>query len=145
YGLAGLASRLLWGMAIARFGIRRPFLSYGVFFGLGILLFILPASNSGILASALFLGGAASGWQLFQAQVLPDYFGRLIVGSLTGYAGILLTITRSFAPLFAAVLYDSTHSYVFAFSVFAIACFVGSAGVLLTPSPRVGSKQTMAY
>lgn len=39
-------------------------------------------------------------------------------------------------PLLAAVLYDQTHSYVVAFLVFAVTCFVGMLFILAAKPPR---------
>ncbi|MDO8671471.1 MAG: MFS transporter [Dehalococcoidia bacterium] len=144
FGFAVLVGRFVWGFAVVRLGIRSPLLSFGLFYGLSLYLFTQQSSEVGILAATTLMGFAAAAFPLFQSQVFPDYFGRQIVGSIMGYAGIFITVARAVSPLFAAILHDSTHSYQFAFSIFAFAFLVGSIAVFLVPSTQARSERQVA-
>lgn len=135
YGIGVFAGRPLYSYLIQRFGIHRTLLTWGAFYGATILLFAVPSSLLMLQASSVILGVAIAGGQQLQAQAFPDYFGRGIVGTLQGYSGIALTITRAVGPLLAALAYDRSGSYVITFVAFGIACFIGVGVFLLGPPP----------
>ena len=136
YGVGALGGRPLWGFIIARIGIHRTLVLFGVSYGSAIVTFLVPSEAFGIYAATLLLGLAIAGLQQMQAQVFPDYYGRAIVGALTGYSGLTYTIARAAAPLYAAVAYDASQSYMLAFGSFAVACFISAAAFLLAAPPK---------
>ena len=88
------------------------------------------------------LGLAIAGAQQLQAQAYPDYFGRAIVGALTGYSAFIYTLAQAGAPLFAAVVYDLTGSYVIAFGTFSACCV--AAGVAFVIAPKSAGRPSAA-
>ena len=135
YGIGVFAGRPLYSYIIQHFGIHRGLLTFGGFYGAMILLFTLPHSLLLLQVAAVILGISIAGGQQLQAQAFPDYFGRNVVGTLQGYSGVALTVTRAVGPLIAAVAYDASGSYVVTFVVFGLACFVGVGVFLLGPPP----------
>jgi MFS family permease len=135
YGVGVLSGRPLYSYIIQHFGIHRALLTYGAFYGATILLFTVPHSLLMLQVTGVILGIAIAGGQQLQAQAFPDYFGRKIVGTLQGYSGVALTITRAVGPLLAAFAYDRSGSYVLTFVAFGIACFIGVGVFLLGPPP----------
>ncbi len=59
-----------------------------------------------------------------QSQVWPDYFGRGIVGTITGLASILTMPASAGGPWFVALAFDRFGSYDFVISLFAIFSFL---------------------
>lgn len=110
-------------------------MALGFTYGASIVAFLLPSSLPGIYAVTILLGLSIAGGQQLQAQAFLDYFGRAIVGALLGYSGLLFTLARAGAPLFAAFAYDATRRYVFAFAAFASACVLAGVAFLLAPPP----------
>jgi sugar phosphate permease len=143
YGVGCLGGRPLWGLVVSRLGIHRTLVAFAFAYALSIVLFQVPSSLGGIYAVTVILGLAIGGMQQLNAQAFPDYFGRRIVGTLLGYAGIFFTVTRALAPLFLALSFDLTRSYAAALWVFAIACFIASLAFLLAPPPA-GSRAHQA-
>ena len=136
YGFGALGGRPVWGFIIQRIGIHRTLVVFGVSYGTAIVAFLVPSDALGIYAVTLLLGLAIAGLQQMQAQVFPDYYGRAIVGTLTGYSGLTYTISRAAAPLYAALAYDASQSYMFAFGSFAAACFISAAAFMLAAPPK---------
>ena len=95
YGAGALGGRAVWGFIILRLGIHRALVFFGVAYGSAIVAFLVPSAALGIYATALLLGLAIAGLQQMQAQVFPDYYGRAIVGTLTGYSGLTYTVARA--------------------------------------------------
>ena len=135
YGFAALGGRGVWGFVIGRLGIYRALVLFGFVYGASIVLFLLPTSLMLIYGATVFLGISIAGSQQLQAQVYPDYYGRFIVGTLSGYAGLSYTLARASAPLYAAIAYDATGSYEFAFGTFAVCCFVAGLAFLVASPP----------
>jgi len=130
-----LAGRPIYTWIIAHHGMHPALLTYAGSYGLTILIFVLPSSLLMLQFTAVLLGVAISGGQQLRTQSFPDYFGRGVVGSLQGYSGIALTITRAVGPLLAAFAYDRSGSYVAIFVAFGLICFVGFAAYLFAPPP----------
>lgn len=135
YGIGVLAGRPIYTWIIAHRGMHLALLTYALFYGASILVFSLASSQLALQATAVLLGVAISGGQQLRTQSFPDYFGRNVVGTLQGYSGIALTITRAVGPLLAAMAYDRSGSYVVIFIAFGLICFVGFAAFLFAPPP----------
>ena len=135
YGVGVLSGRPLYSYIIQHHGIHAALLTFGGFYGATILVFTLPHSLLLLEVTAVILGVAIAGGQQLQAQAFPDYFGRGVVGTLQGYSGIALTITRAVGPLLAAFAYDRSGSYVATFVAFGLICFLGFGAYLFGPPP----------
>jgi OFA family oxalate/formate antiporter-like MFS transporter len=143
YGFGVLAGRFIWAFAIGRLGMHRALTAYGFTYGLAIVAFLAPSGLLALYAMTILLGVSVAGSQQLQPQAFADYFGRRIVGSLLGYAGLLFMVSRAAAPVFAAVLFDRLHSYLIPFSFFALACFAaGGAFVFASPPHRADGEQS---
>jgi MFS family permease len=137
YGAGVLAGRFIWGFIVARVGVYRALVAYGFTYGLSIFLFVAPHQLALIYATTVLLGIAIAGAQQLQVQAFPEYFGRRIVGSLLGYAGVAAAITGSAAPLVAAAAYDASESYSLTFTLWGVFCLVaGLAFVFSRPRRR---------
>jgi MFS family permease len=136
YGMGAFAGRPVWGTMIGRLGVHRTLVVYTATYAAIVVAFILPTTMPPLYAIALLLGIAVAGGQQLQGQAFPDYFGREIVGTLQGYAGLAYTLSRAFGPLYAAVVFDVTQSYVISFASFAAASFLASACFFFAPPPK---------
>ena len=136
YGIGVLGGRPVYGYLIAKIGVHWTLVIYAGSYGAVILAFLYPTGLLAIEVTAVLLGIAIAGGQQLQGQAFPDYFGRTVVGTLSGYSGIAMTLARAGGPLFAAVAFDVAQSYVFPFAAFGIACLVATLAFALAPPPR---------
>ena len=135
YGIGVLLGRPVWGICLARVGIYRTLIAFALIYALTILMFALQSSLVGLYATIFCLGLAIAGGQQLNAQALPDYYGRKIVGSLTGFSQIANVAIGGSAPLFAAAVFDATGGYTPAFLFFAAACAVAAVAFFFSPPP----------
>ena len=135
YAFGSLAARPVWGYFLPRFGLHKTMVAFGAIYGCLIVLFALQTALIPHFISALLLGFGISGTHLLNAQALPDYFGRRIVGSLTGFSQISNVLIAGSAPLMTAVILERTGSYVPAFLFFAVACMVAAVAFAFAPPP----------
>ena len=140
HALGGVAGRVVWGLLIARFGVYSMAVAFGLFYGVSIIAFLLTSSPATLYLTAAMVGASIGGLLQVRSHIFPAYFGRRIVGRLTGYSATFETITGAVTPLFAALMYDATQSYVLTFSIFAAACFVTGMVFLLAPPPPPGQR-----
>jgi sugar phosphate permease len=136
YGFGALLGRFVWGFGVARAGLHKALVAYGFLYGLSIFLYTIPSSLFAIYTTTVLLGVAISGSQQLRAQAFPDYFGRRIVGTLLGYAGVVGMLAGAAAPLLVALAYDATGSYTGTFVAFGTCCIAASVGFLFS-RPRV--------
>lgn len=113
-------------------------------YAVAIAVFSLQTGWVQLYATALLLGFGISGSQLLNAQVLPDYFGRHIVGALTGFSTLANVAVGGSAPQFTAIIYDRTGSYVPTFLFFAVACAVAAVAFVFSPPPVHPSERAEA-
>ena len=69
-----------------------------------------------------------------QGQVWADYFGRRIVGAVSGYASVVMMPSITLAAFSGALLHDITGSYLITFSM--MAGLSAMAAVLFTLSRK---------
>jgi len=144
YGWGVLGGRAVWGYTIAHLGIHRALITYGVNYGICIAIFTTASSPWMIVAATILLGLATGGGQQLQGQAWPDYFGRRIVGAITGYSQVLVTPSWAGAPLLAAFVFDATRSYSSVFLSFAVACWLASLFFLLAGRPGATKPKVLA-
>ena len=136
YGIGVLGGRPVYGYLIAKIGVHWTLVVYAGTYGAVILAFLFPTGLLAIEVTAILLGVAIAGGQQLQGQAFPDYFGRAVVGTLQGYSGVAMTLARAGGPLFAALAFDLSQSYVVPFATFGIACLVAALAFALAPPPR---------
>ncbi|MEX2446070.1 MAG: MFS transporter [Dehalococcoidia bacterium] len=135
YGFGVLLGRPVWGVFLARIGLHRTMVAFAVIYAVSIAVFAFQTGLVGIFITVLWLGIAIAGSQLMNAQAMPDYFGRRIVGTLTGYSQLANVAVGGSAPLITAAVFDATGGYVPAFLFFAAACGVAGLSFFFAPPP----------
>jgi len=135
YAFGSLAARPVWGYFLERLGLHRTMVAFGAIYGSSIVLFAVQTGLIPMYITAFILGMGISGTHLLNAQALPDYFGRRIVGSLTGFTQLPNVAIAGSAPLMTALVFDRTGGYVLTFLFFAVACFVAAVAFMLAPPP----------
>ena len=135
YGGGVFAGRWVWAWLLGRIGLYRTMVAFAVIYTVSIVLFTFQQTYTGIAITTLWLGVAVSGSQLLNVQAIPDYYGRSIVGSLTGFSTVANTAVGGMAPLITAAVFDATGGYVPAFLAFAAVCVVAAIAFALSPPP----------
>jgi len=87
------------------------------------------------LVFALTLGGLASSQDALRA----DYFGTHSFGAISGFNRSLQTVGGVLGPIMAGLIYDNTHSYHIAFTIFAAAALLSMVCLALCRRPRLFS------
>ncbi len=135
YGFGVLFGRPTWGVLPPRIGLHRTMVAYAAVYAASIALFASQSSIIGLYVTVFMLGIAVSAGQLMNAQALPDYFGRDIVGRLTGFSAIANVAVGGSAPLLTAAVFDATGGYRPAFLFFAAACAVAAVALYFARPP----------
>ena len=136
YGLAAVGGRFVWGVILGRTGLLKALVLWAAMYGVSIVAYALPGSMAAIYASTVFLGIAVAGSLQFRAQAYPDFFGRKIVGTLTGYSAAVGTVAAAIAPSLVASAFDLTGSYEGVFIAFGLCCFAASVGFMFSRPVR---------
>jgi sugar phosphate permease len=135
YGFGVLFGRPTWGVLLSRIGLRRTMVIYAAAYAVSIAFFAMQTSLLGIRAMVFLLGISVSAGQLMNAQALPDYFGRNIVGRLTGFAQVANVTVAGSSPLMTAAVFDATGGYTPAFLVVSVACVVAATAFFFARPP----------
>lgn len=138
-GLVGIPSRLLIAWMGDR-GDKRTILAICI--GLmGVSMFIF-ASVKGVLEIALFslfFGVAFGGTGPLMQALQADYFGRFNIGTIGGLISLLILLGTVGGPLYAALAFDLTGDYRWAFTSIGVLDLFGMALVLLAKRPVLKS------
>ena len=135
YALGSFSARPLWGFFLSRVGLHRTMVVFAVIYSIAIVIFALQTQLIQLYAAAVFLGFGISGSLLLRSQAFPDYFGRGIVGSLTGFSTMASVAVGGSAPQLTALAFDRTGGYVPAFLFFAVACMVAAVAFFFASPP----------
>jgi MFS family permease len=120
-GLAGLAGRLLFGIAGDRFGVK-PVLIVGLTMqALAIVSYAFISQLGAFYALALVFGTAYGGVMPLYAVLARDYFGQRIMGTVFGAATMVSALGMAFGPLIGGYIYDTFNAYAW--------LYIGSAAV----------------
>lgn len=135
YGFGVLAGRPVWGFFLTRFGTHRTMYLYAALYGSAILGFTWSVELMTMYLATLWLGMAIAAGNVLHGQVLPEYFGRRIVGSLTGFSQLPNTAIAGMTPLLTAAVYDATGRYEPAFLLFVAGCLLAAVAFFFAPRP----------
>ena len=135
YAFGSLGARPIWGFFLSRVGLHRTLVVFAAVYGVAIVFFAVQTELVPLYITSLLLGVGISGVQLLQAQALPDYYGRRIVGSLTGFTTLANVAVAGTALQITALVYDRTEGYVPVFLFFAGACAVAAFLFLFARPP----------
>ena len=80
---------------------------------------------------SLAYGGLAS----LQEPIRADYFGTKAFATIQGVSRTVTTIGTFVGPILAGFLYDRTHSYTIAFSIFAVVSLLATVLMFLAKAP----------
>jgi len=108
---------------------------------LGFGLFLLYQTEAMIYVWFVIYGfGMGTGFSVM-LPMRVRYFGRKSVGSIMGTARAVTVPIGILAPIFAGWVYDTTGSYIFAFTIIAVLLAVSGvlALLILPPEPPVAS------
>lgn len=135
YGLGVVPGRPIWGVCLAKLGVYRTLIVFALLYAIAIVVFAMQSTLIGLYITIFLLGISIAGGQQMNAQALPDYFGRKIVGALTGYSQIANVAVAGSAPLLTAAVFDATGGYTPAFLFFAVACGVAAVAFFFSQPP----------
>jgi MFS family permease len=133
-GLAGLAGRIVFGLAGDRFGARQTFV-------FGLLLqataagcYVFARDQAGFYSVALVFGFAYAGVMPLYAVLMRENFPLRMIGTLSGAGSMASSLGMALGPLAGGLIYDAYGSYAWLY----IGCFmvgIGAAAVMLTFRP----------
>jgi MFS family permease len=139
-----IPARLAGGLLIDRVNKEHMrFVMTGAYLleALGFGLFLLYQTEAMIYVWFVIYGfGMGTGFSVM-LPMRVRYFGRKSVGSIMGTARAVTVPIGILAPIFAGWVYDTTGSYIFAFTIIAVLLAVSGvlALLILPPEPPVAS------
>jgi len=135
-GLAGLAGRLVFGLAGDRFGVKRVLIIGLALQALAIVSYAFIHELTAFYALALVFGTAYGGVMPLYAVLAREYFGQRIMGTVFGAAKMASSLDMAFGPLIGGVIYDTFNAYAWLY-VGSAAVGLGAAFLALAfPAPR---------
>ncbi|MFC1885934.1 MFS transporter [Thermodesulfobacteriota bacterium] len=132
---ASIIGRFIMGLVVDRYDKRY----------MTILCFMLQGSSLIALANthhniALYFGTFIFGLTMgsilmMQPLIVGECFGMVSFGTISGLAGLFGTSGSAFGPMIAGFIYDATHSYDLAFTIFATASVLASIIIYFAKPP----------
>jgi MFS family permease len=127
-GAAGLAGRIVYGLAADRLGVKPVLLAGLLIQALVIAAYTLASDITHFYLLAIIFGGTYGGVMPLYAVLARDYFGVRILGTVLGAASMLSNIGMAFGPLAGGWAFDAYNNYNWLFFGSAL---VGLAAVLI--------------
>jgi MFS family permease len=117
---------------------RLKFLLAGGFFlqAIGIGTFLLRQNMASVYTLLILYGFSSGVITPLVIIILGRYFGRKDFGSIFGTCMLLNAPLSLLAPVYAGWMYDTTHSYTTALTVFAVLAAVSALIVCLVNAPK---------
>lgn len=85
----------------------------------------------GTFAFGLTMGGIV----MMQSLLLGECFGMVSFGTISGLAGLFSTAGAASGPMIAGLIFDATHDYRIAFTIFAVASLLAMVTVFFARPP----------
>jgi len=136
----GLPMRFVGGFLADRVSkSRMRFLIMGAYFleASGVVIFLLNQTTLAIYAFLVLFGLGAGSVLGIMNPLRGRYFGRKALGSIAGASSLIMMPVGILAPVYFGWVFDSTGSYMTAFTVLAalLSCATVAAFFVLPPKP----------
>jgi MFS family permease len=142
--ITSLPFRLFWGFLAERLSVRYCLVIVNFGSVVAVVLIMLATSFTTACAAMMFWGVFVGGSMALQALVWPEYFGRLALGTIQGYAQLFQVVGIAGGPVFAGLIFDTTGSYTVAFVTFAAAYFLAALIMFIAKEPLLPKHPTAA-
>jgi MFS family permease len=132
---ASIVGRLTMGVFIDRLDKRH--VTIGLFIIQAIAVLGLAYSSH---IAVLYLGTMAFGLTMgcivmMQALIIGECFGMKSFATVAGLAGVFVQVGAAIGPTIAGAIYDATHSYRIAFTIFAAASVLAMFAIVFAKPP----------
>jgi MFS family permease len=135
-GAAGLAGRVLFGLAADRFGTKRVLIIGLLIQGVAIGTYVFVRQLTEFYALAVVFGAAYGGVMPLYSVLARDYFKQEVMGTVLGAAMMLSSAGMAFGPLAGGYLYDRYNDYTWMFVGSALVGLGAVAIAFAFPPPR---------
>jgi cyanate permease len=134
-----LPSRIFGGLLADR--VKKEYLKFllaGSLFlvAIGITVFLLSPTMVGVYILLILLGLGCGAYTPLDTLVRGRYFGRKAYGSIQGLSMLISTPLAFLAPIYTGWIYDTTGTYITAFTLFAVLAAVGALAMCLMRVPK---------
>lgn len=136
YAIFAIPSKILWGFLSEKIHIRYLGSICLIGSSIGLIILINADTNTKALSFGVVYGLTRGSWAVVQSLLWADYFGRHFLGSIRGYTAPFQLISWLGGPIFAALVFDTTGSYAYAFMLFIASYILGAVMVLIASPPR---------
>jgi OFA family oxalate/formate antiporter-like MFS transporter len=116
YGLLNITSRVLWGILVPRFPIRRLMIAHSFAAGAGVafLVFVVDGPVT-LFIWAVYQGLVLGVFFSLHTMICAEFFGRAHIGAVRGAMLPSTSLSRAGGPLLLSALRDARGSYDAAF------------------------------
>jgi MFS family permease len=129
-GLAGLAGRLLFGVAADRLGLKLVLVSGLLVQSIAISGYLFASRQTEFYLLGIAFGAAYGGVMPLYAVLAREYFDQRIMGTVFGAATMLSSLGMALGPVAGGWIFDTYHDYRWlywssvgiAFAAAAVAC-----------------------
>ena len=138
-GLAGLAGRLIFGVAADRLGVKRVIVA-GLFVqALAIPAYLAARGIGQFYLLASIFGMAYGGVMPLYAVLAREYFGQAVMGTVLGAATMLSSLGMALGPLGGGWIYDTFGDYTWLYIGSGLLAF-GAVAIALAFPPIPGER-----
>lgn len=131
-GLGGL----LWGIISEKMKSNIRGSLTAVFTGTGALIFLFADNTAMAFSAALIFGFGLGGTWTIALITLPNYFGRVAIGSIRGVGDLFMNAGMALGGLSSGIIYDLTQSYDLVFPLLTIIAVISAISLLFTKEPK---------
>ena len=110
---------MAWGFFFERIHVRVGAIVASSIQVLAMLILTVADDYPSAVLFAVVYGIGTGGWTVLFSLMFADYFGRMHLGAIRGFAMPVMGIINPLGPVMAAAIRDSTGSYEIAFGAFA--------------------------
>jgi MFS family permease len=142
-GLAGLAGRLVFGLAGDRFGAKRTLVVGLLIQAVGAGAYFFTRQLGEFYAVALVFGLAYGGVMPLYAVIAREYFPMRIMGTVFGAAAMVSSLGMAFGPAIGGWIYDTTGSYGWLY-IGSFGVGLGAVAIALTFPPFPSERRALA-
>ncbi len=131
YGVFAILGKLLTGFVVDQVSTKLVIFGLSTLQAMGLILFISAESIWQLQVGYGVLSGlSAGGLIMMMPFLLASLFGRKNQGVIMGVVTPLVMLSGIGGPMLAALLFDMTGSYLFAFKIYAVIAVLGGLVLL---------------
>ena len=136
FAVTTVVAALVWGFITEHLHVRWATTATALTYLVALVILVQAETYPAAVLFGIMFGAASGGWTTVERLLIPNYFGRMSAGAISGVKEVVGGCISPFGPILAGLVRDLTGDYTPAFIAFGGVALLIMLAMALARPPR---------